>query len=179
MSEASNQSWAIREMHSNEVDRIREIDVSESGDVVYKWVNGRVEPTPEPWHRPADDAARSRRRADSVKARLGKGGVAFGAFDGGRLVGFIVLQYRLADDMALLAGLWVSRASRRKGIATALTGEAIRMAQQSGAKTVYVSACPSQSALAFYQSQGFRPWEFVHREMQEREPEDIHMIKQL
>lgn len=42
--------WQIRQMAPGEVDRISEIDVSENGDVVYKWVDGRVQPVPEDIH---------------------------------------------------------------------------------------------------------------------------------
>ena len=38
---------------------------------------------------------------------------------------------------------------------------------------------PTESAQGFYRSQGFRPTPFVHTEMYQREPKDIHMIKPL
>ena len=188
-------------MAPEEVDRIREIDLSESGEVVYKWVNGRVEATPEKWTRPGTYGDGWWRRAEKIRARLAgpapteafgpagpggavggrgeEGGAAWGAFDGGRLVGFLALQYRLAEDVALLAALWVSREHRRQGIAAALTGEACRLAKESGARAMYVSATPSESAQGFYRSQGFRPTQFVHVELYRAEPEDIHMVKEL
>ena len=166
-------------MAPDEVERISEIDVSESGEVVYKWVDGRVQAVPERWQRPSSRGDGWKESAERIKATLAEGGVALGASDGGLLVGFIALRYRLADGVALLQALWVSAGYRRQGIATALTDRVIRLARESGAEAIYVSACPSESAVGFYRSLGFRPAEFVHRELYEREPEDIHMIMAL
>ena len=179
MSEQTSASWMMRPMDVDEVGRICEIDVSETGEVVYKWVDGQVEPIPEHWQRRPYDAAGWRQRADMVKAALATGGAALGAFNGPVLVGFAAVRYRLAEDVAQLVALWVRAAYRRRGIAAALTGEAARLAGDSGAATLYVSATPSESAQAFYRSRGFRPTQFVHMELFEQEPEDIHMVKQL
>jgi ribosomal protein S18 acetylase RimI-like enzyme len=179
MPQEPHASWKMRPMAAEEVDRISEIDVSESGQVVYKWINGRVEAAPERWHRPRSHSDAWKQKADRIKARLARGGAAFGAFAGERLVGFVALQHRLADDVALLSALWVSRDHRRQGIATALTREVLRLARETGATAVYVSACPSESAQGFYRSLGFSPAVFVHRELYEAEPEDIHMVKRL
>jgi len=166
-------------MAPDEVNRICELDVSETGDVVYKWSDGKVIAEAESWSRPADHGGDWPELAEWTRARLLEGGVAFGAFDGDRLVGFIALKRRLIDDMALLAALWVSKSHRRQGVATALTLRAIDAARHSGATSMYVSACPSESAQGFYRSVGFRPTQMVHMEMFAREPEDIHMIMTL
>ncbi len=172
-------SWQMRQMTPDEVDRIAEIDVSETGDVVYKWIDGKAVATPERWARPASYGDRWRELARWTRERVLAGGVAFGAFAGDRLVGFIALQYRLAEDVALLAALWVSRELRRQGVAAALTRQVVRAAEESGATAIYVSGAPTESAQGFYRSQGFRPTPFVHMEMYQREPEDIHMVKPL
>lgn len=172
-------SLQTRQMSVAEVHRISEIDVSESGDVVYKWVDGRVTAVPEGWQRPRSYGEGWQRRAEFIRARLAKGGMAFGAFDAGRLVGFIALQYELTGDVALLAALWVSRDHRRHGIATALVKAVEQAASENGAKAIYVSATPSRAAQAFYRTLGFRPTVFVHWELYDKEPEDIHMRKEL
>jgi len=179
MPQSSQVPWQIRKMAIEEIHRIRELDVSERGGVVYKWVNGRVRAVPEKWERPASYGEGWQGRAESIKASLAKGGTALGAFSGDHLIGFIALRYRIAKDVAQLQALWVSRDYRRQGVAAALTTEAVRLAKDSGATALYVSAMPSESAQEFYRSQGFRPTEFVHRELYEREPEDIHMAKKL
>ena len=184
--------YHIRQMPSEQIGRIGEIDDSDAGEVVYKWVEGRVQPVRESWRRGRADAEKWKRRTKSIRASLAAGGAAFGAFDGDRLVGFAALRYRLgcphamwglggplADDVALLQALWVGAAHRRQGIATALTRRLIELATDSGARAVYVSGMPSVAAQAFYRSQGFEPAVWVHRELYEREPEDIHLVKQL
>ncbi|MHC4715441.1 MAG: GNAT family N-acetyltransferase [Planctomycetota bacterium] len=165
-------------MRIEEVDRVHEIDVSEDGVVVYKWVDGQVVPVPEEWHRLNSPDAWDRRAA-GVKAKLAEGGAAVGAFDGDRLVGFAAVRYRLADDVAELVGLWVSKGYRRQGIAAALVSELVPLARAAGTRALYVSGMPSEAAQGFYRSQGFEPTVWVHRELYEKEPEDIHMIKRL
>ena len=179
MSAGESRLWSLREMAPDEVDRICELDVSETGDVVYKWVDGEVVAEDKSWSRTADHGGEWPALAEWTRARLLEGGVAFGAFDADRLVGFIAVKHRLVDDMALLAALWVSREYRRQGVATTLTQRAIEAARSSGATAIYVSAAPTASAQGFYRSVGFRPTRMVHMEMFVREPEDIHMIMRL
>ena len=110
----------IRQMPKDQVHRLGELDVSESGDLVYEWLNGRVEATPQEWHRPRWDEAAIQRHVESVTGDLARGGVMLGALDGESLVGVAVLRYKLTDDMAQLSGLWVSRDYRRRGVAAGL-----------------------------------------------------------
>jgi ribosomal protein S18 acetylase RimI-like enzyme len=78
--------------------------------------------------------------------------------------------------MAQLVFLQVSDGYRRQGIASRLTAECIRMARADGAKKLYVSATPSESAVGFYQTQGFRLVDKPNPELYALEPEDIHMF---
>lgn len=145
---------------------------------MYKRTDDGIQPAKERLSRP-------RWNADQWKSSLEKWAtklhwdVMFGAFDGDRLVGMGSLRYRLADSMAQLVSLHVSRAYRRQGIATRLTQELIRLAQENSARALYVSATPSESAIGFYTSQGFAPTEHVNKELLDLEPEDIHMIREL
>jgi ribosomal protein S18 acetylase RimI-like enzyme len=95
------------------------------------------------------------------------------------MVGIAVLRPGLSEGTAQLAGLFVSADYRRMGVAKRLTDEIVRLARESGARWLYVSATPSESAVGFYTSQGFRPTEHPNSELFALEPEDIHMIKQL
>jgi len=169
----------LRAMSIDEIHRISELDVSESGNVVYKLVDGTPKAVPENWRRPSSYGEEWKQRADRIQAGLQRGGIAFGAFDGERLIGFVALQYRLADTVAALLALWVSAGYRHQAVASRLVREAIAAARSDGATAVYSSTCPSESAYGFYRSQGFAPTAFVHRELYELEPEDIHMILNL
>jgi GNAT superfamily N-acetyltransferase len=64
---------------------------------------------------------------------------------------------------------------RRRGVASALMDEMKYRARDLGARAMYVSAVPSESALHFYLSRGFRPTEPLP-EAFAKEPEDIHML---
>jgi len=168
--------FELREMTRSEIVRICEIDVTEEGNRVYKWGIGEIQRVPETWQRRPRPVEDWQEKAERIKLALDEGGLAVGAFDGQRLVGFIFLRYRLTGKVALVQALWVSRAWRRRGIATALLRRVLDAARGEGARLAYVSACPSESACGFYLHEGFRPTVWVHRELYDREPEDIHMV---
>jgi GNAT superfamily N-acetyltransferase len=170
---------SFREMRKNELERVSELDVSEDGALVFKQIRNRIEKHDTEWHRPRWDAAKCRSIADGIISDLESGGVMLGAFDGELLVGVGVVRYRMEEGVAELAGLWVSRDYRRKGVARQLASEIFRLAKDDGAREIYVSAMPSESAMGFYMSQGFRPADNVNEELYKQEPEDIHMRKAL
>lgn len=173
----------IDQMKGSDVARIAEIDRTEHVTLGYVHQDGRLLAEKVDWRVPpwsADDGPHSMQgRIEGCRTALEHGGAMFGAFDADRLVGCAVLRYELTDGMAQLAGLWVSDGYRRKGIAARLTAEMLRLARECGAKRIYVSATPSESAVGFYTSRGFRLAEEVNQELFEQEPEDIHMVKTL
>lgn len=170
--------FEIRPLSAAELDRLAEIDVSESGSVVYALVNGELRGHAEEWQRPRWDATAWRRKYAEWQHTL-KMDVALGAFDEERLVGMASLRYALTDSMAQLTTLHVDRAYRKRGVARALVQEVVRLVKESGAASLYVSAVPSESALGFYRSQGFALVDEPHPRLFELEPEDIHMVKNL
>ena len=173
-----------RRMNRDEVYRIRELDRSEHVTAGYAVRDGQLRAEAVDWRvpnwNPQGDGPHSMARRVAATARvLEGGGVAVGAFDGGTLVGCATLRFRLTQTMAQLAGLCVSRDYRRQGIATRLVTEVLRLARESGASEIYVSATPSESAVGFYQSLGFAPApkSRIHPELYAEEPEDIHMTR--
>jgi GNAT superfamily N-acetyltransferase len=169
----------ITHMRPAELSRVEEIDVSESGHLVYHYREGRIETKRQAWHRGHRDAAEWGTYIQRWKAVLERGGVALGAFDSTRLVGMAVLESHLTERMAHLVALFVSKDSRRHGVAAQLTQEVMRLAKAQGADQLYVSATPSESAIGFYLSQGFVLVKQVHQELYALEPEDIHLLRQL
>jgi ribosomal protein S18 acetylase RimI-like enzyme len=103
------------------------------------------------------------------------GGSAFGAFDDKRILGFSVLRTGLDDETAQLAGLYVDRAWRRRGLGRTLVSYAVESARNSGALRLYVSSSRYESAVDFYLSLGFRPIQTPDQRLFEMEPYDIHM----
>ena len=169
----------VRPLHRDELTHIAEIDVTEDGDLIYRNVEGRLVVESTTWHRPRWDAGECQRRIADFSDDMDRGDTVLGAFDGDLLVGAASLRYRLTEDMAQLVSLHVSQSQRRRGVATALVDEILRLAQASGAQRIYVSATPSDSAVGFYRSKGFDLAEQVDEELVALEPEDIHLIKGL
>jgi GNAT superfamily N-acetyltransferase len=158
--------------------RAAEIDVSEHGTVVYTWIDGELRAVPEAWDRPRWTAETWQQEKWSTVLSLA-GVRVWGAFHQEQLVGLVVYRPRLITGMAQLAALFVSKDYRRQGIAARLAGEVGRQAKRDGHARLYVSATPSESAVCFYQGQGFVPTQDTNAELYELEPEDIHMVKEL
>jgi len=170
---------SIRQMSPEELTWVEEIDVSESGYLVYYYREGKIATKREARHRGPRNAEAWGSYIERWKATLERAGVALGAFDGKRLVGIAVLEYHLTESMAHLVALFVSKDFRRQGVAARLTQEIMRLAKAQGADQLYVSATPSESAIGFYLSQGFALAKQVHKELYALEPEDIHLMRQL
>ncbi len=160
------------------LDHIEEIDVSEHGTVVYTWIDGEVKPVSEEWDRPRRTAASWRTNKWTTVLSL-PDVKAWGAYDRQRLTGVIVYRPHLTEKTAQLAALFVSRHSRRQGISKRLFESLEKQAIADGHSELYVSATPSESAVNFYLSCGFKPTTQVDPELYALEPEDIHMRKAL
>ncbi|HSG17083.1 MAG TPA: GNAT family N-acetyltransferase [Anaerolineae bacterium] len=173
----------IRQLPASAIDRIAEIDRSEHVTVLYHTREGElvaeeVDMAVPAWHAEGDEFS-VEAKVRQWRPILDEGGVLLGALDGERLAGFAMLRYRLDEGTAQLAVLHVSRPYRRKGIASQLTKEVCRLARADGARSLYVSATPSNSAVGLYTSLGFTLVDQPHPELFALEPEDIHMVKAL
>jgi GNAT superfamily N-acetyltransferase len=174
----------IRQLTASEIGRLGEIDRSEQVRVGYTIREGELRAEAVDWQVPPWSADGEGPHSVQAMIRfcarhLEEGGVLLGALDGERLAGVAVLRYHLTESIAQLAFLHVSRPYRRQGIAARLTEEASGLARREGARELYVSATPSESAVGFYLSQGFRPTDTPHPELYALEPEDIHMIREV
>jgi GNAT superfamily N-acetyltransferase len=158
--------------------RFREIDRSEEIAVHYKQLGTAIVATPVqdsvPTF-PADGPYSVAALVDEWQPVVDRGGVLLGAFDDGRLAGIALLGDEVSDGVRQVALLFVSRPFRRGGVAGALMDEVERLALESGARTLYVSSVPSDSAVGFYLSRGFEVTEPLP-ELFAKEPEDIHML---
>lgn len=174
----------IKRLKSSDIDRIAEIDRSEHVTTGYVYRHGKLEVEDVDWHVPrwftnGRPEHSVQAMIQGCKSWLERDGTLFGAFDGNALVGVAIYCPWLTETMAQLAFLHVSNGHRRMGAATLLVAEVTHLAREDGAGELYVSATPSESAVGFYTSQGFRPIDEPHPELYALEPEDIHMIKTL
>lgn len=169
----------IRTLSRDEYIRVREIDVTETGDIVYGLRDGTLVEEHTHWERQPWSTTRCEEVAADWRATIDQGGTVLGAFDGDRLVAEAALVPHLTDTKAQLRSLHVSRAYRRQGIAHQLVEQISRMAREAGAQELYVSATPSPSAVGFYSSFGFTPTTMPHPDLLALEPDDIHMTMPL
>ena len=171
-------------MQPDEVERISELDRSEHITRAYEVKAGVLAQVEVDWQVPnwlteGDGDHSLAEQIAFCRAHLDQGGVMLGAFKDDLLVGVAVVRPRLREDMAQLAFLHVSRGFRRLGIAKRLMEGASEFARSAGARRMYVSAVPSESAVGFYLSQKCRLAETVDPELYALEPEDIHLILEL
>ena len=113
---------------------------------------------------------------------MDEGGTMFGALDGERLAGVAVLGGRFRGknrDQLQLVFMHVGNGYRRQGIGSRLMALAGELARARGARYLYISATPSQSAIGFYLSHGSELAPEVDEELLALEPEDIHLLKAL
>lgn len=172
---------AIRHMNASELDRIGEIDRSEHVTREYSYRDGALEErvvdiaVPN-WSPTGDHEHTVQGRINACRTLIDDGGTLVGAFDAEALAGVAVYRPRLTQDDANLAILYVSRSHRRMGVAALLTDEVARLARADGARRLYVSATPSDSAVGFYRSYGFEPTNEPNAALFALEPDDLHMI---
>lgn len=103
------------------------------------------------------------------------GGLLLGAFEDGHLAGIALLGGEVATGVRQVALLYVSRPHRGRGVATALMAQMERLARDENARALYVSSVPTDSAVGFYLSCGFRPTDPLP-ELFAKEPDDVHML---
>jgi GNAT superfamily N-acetyltransferase len=161
-----------------EIGKFEQIDRSERIDRIYYLRDGILVLEEEHWDVPDWSPAEKRRRIAELQREHEAGATCFGAFAGPDLVGLSVLgvgPLPTGVDRYNLAGLWVSRPYRGRGVGRALVGLVEQTARERGAKALYVSATPSEHTVRFYHSLGFRLAELVDPGLYEKEPEDMHL----
>jgi GNAT superfamily N-acetyltransferase len=178
------EGFELRELAPGDLERIREVDRSELVKLQYVCQDGALRQQAVAWDVPrwpeqGPDDFSVRGLVERWSPLLTAGGKLLGAFSDESLLGFAILRYDLSPGVSELVALYVDQGARRRGIAGALTDEVERFARSGGAESLYVSATPSESAVGFYLSRGFRLAQRVNADLAAQEPEDIQMEKTL
>ena len=165
-----------------ELPHLDEIDRSEVIEALYRVERGALvkhdKRVDVPAWLPGDgDHSVGKMRAFAAE-HLAAGAEGIMVLAGDKLRGIALVGYRIAPDTAQLALLHVSREARRMGVARELCRRCYDLARARGARQIYVSATPSDSAVGFYQAEGFRPTT-PDQALLALEPEDIHMLRPL
>jgi len=177
----------FRRLLADDAGLLGQIDRSETVSRVYSVSGGELHSEAAPHEIPGWSTERSDDhpgfnvdfRTERLRSRLADGWIAIGAFDQGALVAYCELRPALTRSTAQVAELFVSKSHRRTVLGAGLMQRMGREARQARARHLYVSAVPTDSAVNFYLSQGFRLNPEPHPELLALEPDDIHMIKDL
>ncbi|BBH19357.1 hypothetical protein Back11_07020 [Paenibacillus baekrokdamisoli] len=171
-----------REMLLEEAHKIAEVDRSEQIEQVYRITEGQLISAQAGHECPSWNDEQLYQLITRMQHELTNGGLAWGAFDGKRLVGFAVLGSKwcgVCKDHLQVDLMYVNRAHRRKGIASQLMRLVEEEAKARGASYLYISSTETESAVRFYQSHGSEWTAEADEELFTLEPLDIHMIKHL
>lgn len=166
----------------DDVGLIAEIDRSEHIDIEYTVKDGRLAERPVSyadvpnWDPIGTGSFSVASHIAFCEPLVAAGAHLLGAFQGDTFMGLAVVDGRFESDQAWLAFLHVSRPHRRRGAASALWTAAVDIALQSGARSMYVSATPTGSAVGFYLSRGCHLADPVHPDLYGLEPDDIHLV---
>jgi ribosomal protein S18 acetylase RimI-like enzyme len=174
----------IRRLARGELSRVGAIDRTEHIDLLYEQRGTQLLERPgnwsaSPWDPDGHGEHSVEAQQHALEHYVDAGGIAFGAFVDGRLVGVSVVVPHLRPALAQLAFLHISQAFRSMGIGSRLTAELEQVARAAGDSVMVVSATPSRNTVAFYRSRGFELMAEPLPELFELEPEDVHMRKEL
>lgn len=113
-----------------------------------------------------------------LKNTLSTGGLVYGAFDQGRLKGFVSVEPDLfggEQGYLDLSSIHVSEDMRRHGIGEALFLAAREWAGEHGARKLYISAHSAVESQAFYRKMGCVEAAVFHQGHVEQEPYDCQL----
>ena len=96
-------------------------------------------------------------RMELWRRNLADGATFYGAHLAEKLVGFVLVSWRLSDGTVELYSIFVDRAHRRQGIGSALVAKAEERAAELRAHTVHMSTTMANAAAVdFYRARGYR-----------------------
>ncbi|MFC4306469.1 GNAT family N-acetyltransferase [Cohnella boryungensis] len=169
-------------MSPDQVSKLQEIDRSEHIDLIYEMNNGELIERGMNHQCPNWNEELLREIQERFLFEIDHGGTALGAFDGDRLVGFGVLAHKFRGrdkDQLQIDLMYVTSDYRRRGIGTQIMKTLSNEAFKRGARFLYISSTETRSAVSFYTHNGSRIAEEIDKELFDKEPKDIHMIKKL
>jgi GNAT superfamily N-acetyltransferase len=169
----------FRRLARVELSRVADIDRTERIDLIYEQRGTELEERRGNWSSPAWDEHSVEAHRHALEDYVDAGGIALGAFSKGRLVWIGVVVPHLRPEIAQLAFLHVSEAFRATGIGRRLSDELDLIARDAGDTEIVVSATPSENTVRFYMSRGYELMAQALPELNELEPEDVHMRKAL
>lgn len=174
----------FRTLGRADLSRVAEIDRTERIELLYDQRGTELVARRGDWSTPAWDPVGAGEHSvgaqvHALESAVGAGGLALGAFAGGRLVGIGVVVPHLRPGVAQLAFLHVSAPQRAAGVGRRLCELLEQIARSAGDSAMVVSATPSENTVRFYLRRGFAPMAEPLAELLVLEPDDVHMCKAL
>ena len=172
----------VRRLAADDVAMIARIDRSEHVDIEYAVVAGALTERPvtmveiPPWDPTGTGPHSIAAQIEFCRPLIAAGAVLLGVFGNGQPIGLAVVEPTFEPELAWLAWLHVTRRYRRCGVAQALWTAATDIARLAEARSIYVSATPTGSAVGFYLRQGCRLADPAHPTLIANEPDDIHLV---
>jgi predicted N-acetyltransferase YhbS len=168
----------IRKLERQEIRDLWSIDRAEVMDKLYYHEGDELVLRPEHHDVQGWPAGEPERYGPILLDCFDRGGTFYGAIDGQRLIGAMVLENRFIGrdkDQLQLKFLHVSRCNRKAGLGSTLFDKALRRARELGARRLYISATASENTVNFYLRHGCCVTNDVDAALYELEPEDIHL----
>jgi GNAT superfamily N-acetyltransferase len=172
----------VRRLESDALAMIVMIDRSEHVDLEYAVVEGALTERPvtmveiPPWDPTGTGPYSVAAQIEFCRPLIARGAVLLGVFAESQPIGLAVIDPTFEPELAWLAWLHVTRAHRRRGVAQALWKAATDVARLGEARSIYVSATPTGSAVGFYLRQGCLLANPAHPVLIAKEPDDIHLL---
>lgn len=166
-----------RTLSRDEIKDVWAIDRSEVINAVYYLEKGALRLRPAHYDLSGWPPGEAEKYTPILEACYDRGGWLYGLFDDQRLIGAAVLESHWIGkngDQLQLKFLHISRPYRHRGWGQQLFGLAQAEAAQRGAKSLYISATPSEHTISFYLRLGCAATSEPDPELFELEPEDIH-----
>lgn len=178
-SDASQEEIIVRLFERGDSERIMDVDFSMKGVRIYKWLDGKLVKGKEYY----DDEDFSSEEKKEIVEKFGpypsgRHWVKCGAFAGDVMVGFLVMfLYPSEQHMWGISYSFVSRKYQRQGIATRMFALAKTTVLEAGARKICFLSAINESAVDFYLSVGFTPFEKPPEDERwsEWDGEDIYM----
>ena len=171
----------VRRLEPSDVALVASIDRSEHVEVQYRVADGRILEVPvahpdiPPWDPDGSGPHSVAAHVAFCASVLADGAVLLGAFaDDGELMGLATVHPTFEPALAWLATLHVA-APTAPGRRVGLWDAGVALAREAGARSLYVSATPTGSAVGFYRSRG-RLADPPHPRLLAEEPEDVHLV---
>lgn len=92
------------------------------------------------------------------------------------IIGFVSLVKELVSERMILDLIQVDTDFRGQGIGRRLWEKAVEEARLSGAKELYISACPSEETIRFYKAMGAEVTDSPIIAIAKDEPDDLQMV---